>query len=440
PEHARRYQADGGTHQPLRRHPHHRRPGYARPDDAHRRGRRDHARRAREAGARPERSAYSTLPPARQSRLSTVPETRRVEGRAYRHSARLLFRAVHHSGQRNSTGRTQRRADRTDGGGDRGAEEGRRGDRGSRERSKRGHRRYAAEHSALEHVQRRGESKRAQCELLHRFQLRHEARLQRVACIARFDGAVPHADGTALVQHRKCRTRRDEVRPVATRHLGRDGPPGRQGEVRCRSREGRRPRRPARDRAGDAGRAARRGALSRREWRGNRGEAGLPDGDRPVRPRAQRAGARPSARIRRAGGALRRELHRRRVQRAAADRARVRVRAGHQAAGTAGAQVARDTNMRPTRAPNEIRIRPVTLGDAASVARIYNHYVADTIVTFEEEAVSSEEIVNRIFEVQSASLPWLVAERGQDILGYAYASMWKGRIGYRFAVEVTVYL
>ena len=96
--------------------------------------------------------------------------------------------------------------------------------------------------------------------------------------------------------------------------------------------------------------------------------------------------------------------------------------------------------MRPTRAPDEIRIRPVTLGDAASVARIYNHFVADTIVTFEEEAVSAEEIVNRIFEVQSASLPWLVAERGQDILGYAYASKWKGRIGYRFAVEVTVYL
>ena len=96
--------------------------------------------------------------------------------------------------------------------------------------------------------------------------------------------------------------------------------------------------------------------------------------------------------------------------------------------------------MQPTHAPDEIRIRPVTLGDAASVARIYNHYVADTIVTFEEEAVSSEEIVNRIFEVQSASLPWLVAERGQDILGYAYASKWKGRIGYRFAVEVTVYL
>ncbi len=82
----------------------------------------------------------------------------------------------------------------------------------------------------------------------------------------------------------------------------------------------------------------------------------------------------------------------------------------------------------------------MTLGDAAAIARIYNYYVTDTIVTFEEEPVGEHEIVDRIVEVQSAGLPWLVAEQGQDIVGYAYASKWKGRIGYRFAVEVTVYL
>jgi L-amino acid N-acyltransferase YncA len=96
--------------------------------------------------------------------------------------------------------------------------------------------------------------------------------------------------------------------------------------------------------------------------------------------------------------------------------------------------------MAADRTPSDIRIRAITLGDAAEIARIYNYYVTDTIVTFEEEPVSEHEIVDRIFEVQSASLPWLVAEQGQDILGYAYASKWKGRVGYRFAVEVTVYL
>jgi L-amino acid N-acyltransferase YncA len=96
--------------------------------------------------------------------------------------------------------------------------------------------------------------------------------------------------------------------------------------------------------------------------------------------------------------------------------------------------------MMDTRTGDEIRVRPVTVQDAAAVARIYNHYVVETIVTFEEEAVTADEIVQRIHEVQSASMPWLVAERGPEILGYAYASKWKGRIGYRFSAEVTVYL
>ena len=90
--------------------------------------------------------------------------------------------------------------------------------------------------------------------------------------------------------------------------------------------------------------------------------------------------------------------------------------------------------------PSDLRVRPVTRDDAAPIARIYNYYVTDTIVTLEEEPVSAQEITDRIGEVHAAGLPWLVAEQGNDILGYAYASKWKGRRGYRFAVEVTVYL
>lgn len=88
----------------------------------------------------------------------------------------------------------------------------------------------------------------------------------------------------------------------------------------------------------------------------------------------------------------------------------------------------------------DILVRPATLNDAAAMARIYNHYVAETIVTFEEEAVTAEDFERRIQDVQSGSLPWLVAEQGSDIVGYSYASYWKRRYGYRFSVEVTVYL
>jgi L-amino acid N-acyltransferase YncA len=96
--------------------------------------------------------------------------------------------------------------------------------------------------------------------------------------------------------------------------------------------------------------------------------------------------------------------------------------------------------MATERSPEDIRIRPVTRDDAAAIARIYNYYVTDTIITFEEEPVSEQEIGNRISEVHAAALPWLVAEQGKELLGYAYANKWKGRRGYRFAVEVTVYL
>jgi L-amino acid N-acyltransferase YncA len=85
-------------------------------------------------------------------------------------------------------------------------------------------------------------------------------------------------------------------------------------------------------------------------------------------------------------------------------------------------------------------IRPATAADAAAVAHIYNHYVTQTAVTFEEEAVSPSEIARRIEEVGAASLPWLIAERGARVVGYAYASKWKARAAYRFSVEITVYL
>lgn len=85
-------------------------------------------------------------------------------------------------------------------------------------------------------------------------------------------------------------------------------------------------------------------------------------------------------------------------------------------------------------------IRPAFASDADSIARIYNHYVLNTIITFEEEAVTPQEIVARIAEVTSTSLPWLVAEDAGRIVGYAYASKWKGRCAYRFSVESTVYL
>jgi len=87
-----------------------------------------------------------------------------------------------------------------------------------------------------------------------------------------------------------------------------------------------------------------------------------------------------------------------------------------------------------------VAVRNAAAGDAEPVAAIYNHYVADTIVTFEEEPVQAAEIGCRMDEVRRAGLPWLVAERRGAVVGYAYATPWRPRRGYRFSTEVTVYV
>lgn len=85
-------------------------------------------------------------------------------------------------------------------------------------------------------------------------------------------------------------------------------------------------------------------------------------------------------------------------------------------------------------------VREASPADAAAIAAIYNYYITDTIVTFEETPVSPEEIANRMVKVRGASLPWLVAEEQGVVVGYAYSSPWATRVGYRFSVEITVYL
>lgn len=78
--------------------------------------------------------------------------------------------------------------------------------------------------------------------------------------------------------------------------------------------------------------------------------------------------------------------------------------------------------------------------DAAAIREIYNHYVRETIVTFEEKPVSVGEMRTRTRLIGSLGLPWLVAESDGSVVGYAYANKWKERAAYRHSVETTVYL
>jgi len=85
-------------------------------------------------------------------------------------------------------------------------------------------------------------------------------------------------------------------------------------------------------------------------------------------------------------------------------------------------------------------IRQAENSDSQRIADIYNHYITSSVVTFEEQTVTAGEITGRIQETKAGQLPYIVAESDGEIVGYAYASKWKGRCAYKFSAEVTVYL
>lgn len=85
-------------------------------------------------------------------------------------------------------------------------------------------------------------------------------------------------------------------------------------------------------------------------------------------------------------------------------------------------------------------LRDATADDAPAIAAIYNPYILDTTISFEEDPVSDAEMARRVADVQAAGLPWLVAEADGAVIGYAYATKWRVRHAYRHSVESSVYL
>jgi phosphinothricin acetyltransferase len=85
-------------------------------------------------------------------------------------------------------------------------------------------------------------------------------------------------------------------------------------------------------------------------------------------------------------------------------------------------------------------LRSASAADAAPICAIYNNYVETTTITIEEDAVTEQDMAQRIADVGAAKLPWLVLEVSDKVVGYAYATKWRARPAYRYSVESTIYL
>jgi L-amino acid N-acyltransferase YncA len=79
--------------------------------------------------------------------------------------------------------------------------------------------------------------------------------------------------------------------------------------------------------------------------------------------------------------------------------------------------------------------------DIPDMLEIYNHYVANSTVTFDEDALTLAEMRKKFRHVADLGYPWLVAVSPRAVvLGYAYVTPWKPKAAYRFTVENSIYL
>lgn len=86
-----------------------------------------------------------------------------------------------------------------------------------------------------------------------------------------------------------------------------------------------------------------------------------------------------------------------------------------------------------------MNVRDVQIQDAEALLAIYAPYVELTAITFEYDVPTVDEFRRRITDI-SKRYPWLVAEDNGRIVGYAYASAFKERAAYQWAVETSIYV
>ncbi|WP_068175640.1 GNAT family N-acetyltransferase [Mycobacterium sp. UM_CSW] len=83
-----------------------------------------------------------------------------------------------------------------------------------------------------------------------------------------------------------------------------------------------------------------------------------------------------------------------------------------------------------------MRVRAATAADAAACVDVYRPYVLDTVISFETEVPTVEEMARRI----AGAREWLVLEDDDVVTGYAYAHQFNPRAAYRWSVETSIYL
>ena len=87
----------------------------------------------------------------------------------------------------------------------------------------------------------------------------------------------------------------------------------------------------------------------------------------------------------------------------------------------------------------DVLITDISAADEKACAEIYNYYINNTVVTLEETPLSPAEFSARVKRIK-ADYPYIVAKRGDEVLGYAYLDKFNPRSAYRITADLSIYV
>jgi L-amino acid N-acyltransferase YncA len=91
--------------------------------------------------------------------------------------------------------------------------------------------------------------------------------------------------------------------------------------------------------------------------------------------------------------------------------------------------------------PLSVNLRAAEEKDCIAICEIYNFYIQNSVVTFDEQTMEASQWVEKLTYLNKQKLPFVVAETDNgEILGFAYVAPWRQKSAYRTTVEDSIYL
>lgn len=103
-------------------------------------------------------------------------------------------------------------------------------------------------------------------------------------------------------------------------------------------------------------------------------------------------------------------------------------------------RLARKLRAKPAPDPEPVLIRAAEQTDLPAVRDIYNFFIQNTVITFDDKPLDLSYWQERFELLSKHSLPFIVLCRGSEVLGFAYVAPWRMRTGYLKIVENSIYL